>query len=396
MAARRKQSSISCPVCGERNIFEFLEIPQVPVLCNVLYRTREAALSAPRGDIRLGLCRTCGHMFNRAFDPSVLAYTPDYENTLHFSPRFQAYAEKQAIRLIDTYGIKNKDIIDIGCGTGEFLELLRRLGNNRGMGFEPRGAAGPGSAEVDIKIIPDVYSERYAHIPADLVCCRHVLEHVSDPVNFLKAIGRAIQEKDGAVLFLEVPDAERMLAEGAVWDVIYEHYSYFTGHSMAYLLKRCGFRLARIAEAFEGQYITAEAVFAPRPEEKASAPEINTNEVERVATRFAETHEAKIHVMRSELDELKTQGKKAVVWGAGSKGVGFLNALGGDGRIEYAVDVNKRKQGMYIAGAGQKIVRPEFLKDYCPDIILMMNPVYEDEIKQHLAELGLSIRLLAP
>ncbi|MBW1820007.1 MAG: methyltransferase, partial [Deltaproteobacteria bacterium] len=118
--------------------------------------------------------------------------------------------------------------------------------------------------------------------------------------------------------------------------------------------------------------------------------------VERVATRFAETHEAKIHVMRSELDELKTQGRKAVVWGAGSKGVGFLNALGGYERIEYAVDVNRRKQGMYVAGAGQKIVRPEFLKDYCPDIILMMNPVYEDEVKQQLADMDLRARLLVP
>jgi ABC-type Fe3+-hydroxamate transport system substrate-binding protein len=58
------------------------------------------------------------------------------------------------------------------------------------------------------------------------------------------------------------------------------------------------------------------------------------------------------------------------------------------------VDLNPRKQGMYVAGTGQKIVPPEFLRDYQPDVIFVMNHIYENEIRQLTADLGLNPELL--
>jgi hypothetical protein len=58
------------------------------------------------------------------------------------------------------------------------------------------------------------------------------------------------------------------------------------------------------------------------------------------------------------------------------------------------VDLNPRKQGMYIAGVGQKIVYPEFLQDYQPEIIIIMNPIYEQEIRQLTDNLGLKPELI--
>ena len=48
------------------------------------------------------------------------------------------------------------------------------------------------------------------------------------------------------------------------------------------------------------------------------------------------------------------------MWGAGARGVTLLNMLN-DSRIEYAVDINPRKQGKYVPGTGQQIVEPTFL-----------------------------------
>lgn len=89
-----------CPVCDADEVKGFLEIPRVPVYCNVLWPSREEALAAPRGDLDLAYCGGCGHVFNRRFDPGLVEYTGDYENSLHYSPRFQEYADKLAADLI--------------------------------------------------------------------------------------------------------------------------------------------------------------------------------------------------------------------------------------------------------------------------------------------------------
>jgi len=126
-----------CPVCHLPDIDEFADIPQVPVHCNLLFGTRREAVNVSKGDIRLGYCRSCCHVFNFAFDPKRMDYAGNYENSLHFSPLFREYAESLAWRLIERNGLRHKEIIEIGCGKGTFLLLLARLGKNRCIGFDP-------------------------------------------------------------------------------------------------------------------------------------------------------------------------------------------------------------------------------------------------------------------
>jgi hypothetical protein len=88
------------------------------------------------------------------------------------------------------------------------------------------------------------------------------------------------------------------------------------------------------------------------------------------------------------LEEGVKSKQRLVIWGGGSKGVTFLNALKAEREVEYVVDVNPRKQGRFVAGTGQEIVAPEFLVDYGPHAVLVMNPIYEGEIRRRLNELG--------
>ncbi len=67
-----------------------------------------------------------------------------------------------------------------------------------------------------------------------------------------------------------------------------------------------------------------------------------------------------------------------------------MNALETQDQIRYVVDINPRKQGMYLAGTGQQVVPPEFLRDDQPDVVIVMNPIYEDEIRQLTEDLGLT------
>ena len=95
------------------------------------------------------------------------------------------------------------------------------------------------------------------------------------------------------------------------------------------------------------------------------------------------------------LMDIKQAKKKIVLWGAGSKGVTFLNILNITNQVRHVVDINPRKHGKYIAGTGQEIVHTEFLKSYKPDYIVVMNPIYLNEVQQYAnKELGLSVNLL--
>jgi hypothetical protein len=62
--------------------------------------------------------------------------------------------------------------------------------------------------------------------------------------------------------------------------------------------------------------------------------------------------------------------------------------------ITYVVDINPRKHGHFVTGTGQQIVPPEFLQEYQPDVVIVMNPIYKDEIKKTLGQFGLSAELL--
>ncbi len=391
-----RDSQNTCPVCNSSDVTAFIEISRMPCHCNLLWPTRDEALNAPRGDIRLGFCGECGHIFNTLFDPALMKYTRDYENSLHFSPRFQKYAVSLASRLIETYDLRDKDIIEIGCGNGEFLTLLCESGSNRGTGFDRSLEGKPNLDKTAEKItfIRDFYSKKYARHNADLICCRQVLEHIHEPLDFLATIRRTIGNRLSIKVFFEVPNSLFILKDLSVWDIIYEHCSYFSRCSLKRAFLESGFSVRKTAEDFGGQFLSIEAFpsesRADLNRDKPEAPDIIAREIE----AFPEKYAGRVKACQDRLGRIANKGQRAVIWGAGSKGVSLLNTLKVRDQIEYVVDINPRKQDMYIAGTGQRIVPPTFLTRYRPDFVLVMNPIYESEIKQNFAEIGFEPRIL--
>jgi 2-polyprenyl-3-methyl-5-hydroxy-6-metoxy-1,4-benzoquinol methylase len=383
----------ACLVCRSPDVVMFLEMAGVPIHCNVLWPTRAEARRAPRGDIRLGFCSNCGHIFNLTFDPERTAYSQAYENSLHFSPRFQDYARSLAVRLIEAYDLRGKDIIEIGSGKGEFLTLLCELGDNRGVGFDPsyvpEGATQLAAGRT--MFIQDFYSERYAGYQADLFCCRHVLEHMQDPVDVLTMLRRTIGNRPETIVFFEVPNMLFTLRDLAIWDIIYEHCSYFSRASLARAFTLSGFDVVCLGEAFGAQFLYIEASPGGGEVDSGGDSQKDLEEVARDVAAFADRYRSKSRAWQRDLEQIAEREKRAVVWGAGSKGVTFLNVLQASDQIEYVVDINPRKHGMFVAGAGQRIVPPEFLRDHQPDVVIVMNSIYENEIRQITDSLGLAV-----
>ena len=129
-----------CHACGSHEWSEFYEVGDIPVHSVLLMPTRDAALNYPKGQLRLAYCGDCGFVQNVTFDPDVHEYSPRYEETQGFSPRFNQFARKLAQTWIDRFGLHDKRILEIGSGKGEFLVLLCEMGPNRGIGIDPPGS----------------------------------------------------------------------------------------------------------------------------------------------------------------------------------------------------------------------------------------------------------------
>ncbi|MBW4542134.1 MAG: methyltransferase domain-containing protein [Myxacorys chilensis ATA2-1-KO14] len=382
-----------CPVCVcLTQITTIANIPAIPVNSLLLYTTRSQALSAQRCAMHLGFCENCGHAFNLKFDSSLMEYSQHYDNSLHFSQRFQQYAETLSHRLIERHQLRHKTVVEIGCGKGDFINLFCQLGNNSGIGFDPSYEPTSNQSETkhQVEFIQDFYSEHYANYDADLIVCRQVLEHILDLTTFLKGLRRTIGQRSDTVLYFEVPNMSFMMQELDIWNIFYEHYSYFTYSSLAYLFANCGFIVHEIGESFGRQFLYIEAKPAEEPRHLSSVPWVDPTQTRDDVAGFAERYRDRIETWRNQFKQIKRSGKKAVVWGAGARGVTFLNTLGNEAHVEYVVDINPRKQGKYVAGTGQQIVSPEFLKDYQPDIVILMNPNYLSEIQAQIADLGLA------
>jgi SAM-dependent methyltransferase len=361
-------SSAGCPVCDSGKHEPVLHVDGVPVFCNVLWPSKEEASNVAKGDIKLHFCPTCGHMFNAAFDPVLMDYTQAYETSLHYSPRFQAYARSLARKLVERHNLYEKDVIEIGCGKGDFLRLLCETGDNRGVGFDPsydearNGIAGDGGR---FEVIRDLYTDKYADYSADLIACRHVLEHVDEPRVMLETV------------------------------VIYEHCGYFSESSLSYLFAACGLTPINVTEGFGGQYLCLEAVPEGDPELPQSPSRQRQVEVLGVyVRRFSELYSQTLGRWEERLARLCEDDRTVVVWGAGSKGVTFLNTIRSAICIEYVVDINPHKQGLHVPGTGQEVVAPDFLETCVPDVILLTNPLYSEEIRRTAAEMKLGAEIL--
>jgi hypothetical protein len=230
---------------------------------------------------------------------------------------------------------------------------------------------------------------------ADLVVCRHTLEHIPNAGEFVRIIRRAIGQRREAVVAIEVPDTLRVLTDGAFWDLYYEHCSYFTPGSLARLFRSASFDLIDLRREYDDQYLILEA----RPAERTTRMKFDLEDdlaaVTEAVRGFPAAFERQLARWRRVIEENLAEGNRVALWGSGSKAVGFLSTLGvTDDRVPYVVDINPRKQDTFLPGTGQRIVGPDALRQYRPDVVIVMNPVYRDEIRNDLDARGLRPAIL--
>ncbi len=380
----------TCPCCGQTATRPFYEVRGVPVHSVTVLRTPEDARAITTGDIALSLCEQCGFVFNCAFDGSKQDYFHDYVSTQAMSPVFNSFHKRLAQDLIERHGLRGRDVVEIGCGQGEFLDLLCGMGVSRGTGFDP--AYEPGrTLPAGVRIIKDVYSSRHAEAAADFIACKMTLEHIGEVGAFVRGVRDAAGDDPRRIVFFQVPDGDYVLGENAFWDVYYEHCSYFARGTLGYLFSRSGFTVTKLRSDYDGQYLMVEG--HPSAIGAVPAPADVARTIVEVR-RFEREVPQILSDWSADLRRHKAAGKRTILWGGGSKAVAFLTTLGITDEVEAAVDINPEKHGSFLAVTAHPVISPDALRGRQIDRVIVMNPIYCGEIGAQLKSLGCDAELV--
>jgi SAM-dependent methyltransferase len=374
-----------CPNC--RSVaccHPFYEVLGVPTNSCLLVEDRARALDFPTGDIVLAVCSGCGFIFNAAWDSERTVYSDQYEETQGFSPTFNTFNRAIAEELVGSYNVRGKTVLEIGCGKGEFLSLICKLGGNRGIGYDPSFVPARQRSERDVRFVREFFTEDTKEVAPDLLCCKMTLEHVGQTRRFLASV-RSVANRKDSVIFFQVPNVGRILKEGAFWDVYYEHCSYFSATSLKHLFTDTGFAVQRIWTGYDGQYLMIVTSPAEHRSNVAPGDADGVAAIIRMSGSFAAAAARSRAAWLSRLRNWAAAGQRTVLWGSGSKAVAFLTTLGVHDEVEHVVDINPYRVGKFLPGTGQRIVAPASLHDYRPDNVIIMNPVYRDEVERELA-----------
>ena len=378
-----------CPSCGGERLEGFFTIKNAPIFSLVTVKSKAEALAVPRKDIELAFCNDCGFIFNRLFDTSIDYFSGGYEDQQGFSRTFMEYLTKIADGLVEKYGLHGKPIVEIGCGKGDFLNLLVQKSGGRGTGIDPAYERGRQS-NPELTFYKEFYALEHGKLPAALICCRHTLEHIHQTAAFLQLIRDSLGKRTDAVVFFEVPQIARILDSCAFWDIYYEHCSYFSAGSLARVFRKTGYEILDLRLDYSDQYVLIEARPAPTRSSKTLPIEESVEQLKTSVARFRDRVTDDLARWRRTLTDLKARKLKTVVWGGGSKSVGFLVNFADLDLIDVVVDVNPHMEGNFVPGIGKMYVQPKFLKDYRPDAVIIMNGIYRTEITASLHEMGLN------
>ncbi|HEV7280982.1 MAG TPA: class I SAM-dependent methyltransferase [Pirellulaceae bacterium] len=397
-------SADRCPICDSRDFVSTVRRRGIPAMQNYVFKTREAAREAKRGDLDLRVCVGCGFGWNGAFDPALLDYDLGYDNSVP-SRVMDAYYDSLADELCETYALSNRLAIDVGCGKGTFLRrLCRRRPDVRGLGVDPSFEAEAGDEALNIQWIVDLFRPEQVTEPPALVLCRHVIEHIPRPVGFLASIREGVARYPGTPGFFEAPDLGWIVQQEAFWDFCFEHCNYFSPGSLSVALSRAGFEVDRVATGFGEQYL--HAFVRSRAEQGSRGTSGASSDVaafvQRVAS-YAEREAARQREVATLLGEAKADGRRIVLWGMATKGILFANLVDAQATlIDACVDVNERKQGAFVPVTGHQIQSPQALREGVSlrgsrsdqPLVIVMNPNYAGEIAETLRSLDLDAMLI--
>lgn len=286
-------------------------------------------------------------------------------------------------------------VLEIGCNDGVLLKPLSRLGV-RTIGVDPATTVVNKIDSEEIAIYNDCFTEKLAdrikskYGKLDSVLSSYSFAHIDDMVDVMRGI--KVLLKDAGIFIFEIYYLGTLIDE-MQYDMIYhEHMSYYSLKTLMLFLKRFNM------EIFDVEYIPGvrsgtvrfySRNINQRPENISPAVTKmiqyekergfdNKAIFSRYAKKVAETKEQLVTL----LDQLKSEGKTIIGYGASGRGTTIMNYCGIDGRyLDYVVDDASAKHGFYTPGTHLPIKSWDYISVAgTPDYIVLFAWAFTDEV----------------
>jgi SAM-dependent methyltransferase len=310
-------------------------------------------------------CSGCGLV--QLTNPPV-PYYREVIRAVACSAEMMEFRARQFGGFVERFALQGQRVIEIGCGRGDYLAVLRDSGVEA-FGVEHSAASVDHCCDLGLRAIQGFVTGadyRIAHAPFTAFVLLSYLEHLPDPSATLRGIHANL--RDGAVGLVEVPNFDMILRGGLFAEFTSDHLLYFSAATLAAALSLNGFEVLSCDEIWRG-YILSAVVRRRGP------------------TNFEGFQRSQDRI-RGQIDEY-LQGfppRDVAVWGAGHQALAMLSLMGLAHRIRYVVDAAPFKQGRYTPATHLRIVAPSALDDDPVAAVIVMAGSYSDEVARAIQE----------
>ena len=316
-----------CQVCKDKNW------RQLDTLISGIWDKTQQELSRQELILPIGECGCCGHVqMMKVYDEQIFnkLYFSDVREPSMFieakGSEFSAY--QQMINFFKPYLLEGGNIVDFGCGAGNiFNEMKKQVLPEMamtGVDFNPViDDPNIGAFPWDLNST-DEMPKQYWPNGIDLAISTHVLEHVVDPVLFLKTIQK--QLSDTGKVYIEVPDCSPNtdLSDIAFTNVVHgQHIHYFSLSTLDMIAQQAGFRIIASKQIMT-RTTPRVLLILEKAEVKTASQKVQENASKVVCQQFKETQIQHKLLAESILKTIKAKGK-AGLWGVGGDAYTLLN-----------------------------------------------------------------------
>lgn len=309
--------------------------------------------------LKIHQCSGCG-LVQLSNEP--VPYYREVIRAAGISSEMGNFRKEQFKQFIDKYSLSDKKLIEIGCGTGEYLEILNEVHDHAcGLEFSHESVAVCKAKGLNaFQGFLEDQSNMLSQGPFDAFVLLNHLEHLPDPNGTLAAI--CANTAADAIGIIEVPNFDMMLRESLFSEFILDHLMYFTTETLCSSLRLNGFTVLECNETWHDYIISA--VVKKR---------------QRMDLGKFSTHQDKI---KKEVQAYIAQfpPNKVAIWGAGHQALSLISMSHIATKVPYVIDSAPFKQGKYTPATHIPIVAPDILCGDTIDAVIVMGAGYSDEI----------------
>ena len=348
-----------CRVCG--NVFfegPLLKYENMPKAAQ--YLPDAASLHLDKGvDLTVCQCSACG-LVQLSNDP--VPYFREVIRAAGISKEMTDFRITQFGEFVEKYFLKQKKVIEIGCGRGEYLSILQNFDLDvHGLEFSEKSVNHCNANGLKVKEgFIESGNEKLSDGPFDGFLILNFFEHLPDPSTILKGIHHNL--RDDAVGIIEVPNFDMILRKKLFSEFIGDHLFYFTRDTLLSTLNRNGFEVIDCRDVWY-DYIISAIVRKRQPLD--------------ISTFYRHQEKLKKEIVNY-IDQFEDG--DVAVWGAGHQAMAVISLINISDRIKYVVDSAAFKQGKFTPASHIPIVSPETLNSNPVDAIIIMAAGYSDEV----------------